>query len=166
MTDRFASLKGRKDNMNKFQSKPKKMNSRFDSLSSDNSTNNRFASNTFKKKPFNRRNQRRNNRDVSNNKTSLPNQIGKFTQVGTGEVTFAPQFQSKKMSQQERKKENKMTKLKVIDKKKDNDDWNSLQNDEDIALTLAMAQKYQYYTESEEEEEENEDVENTDNSAW
>ena len=48
-------------------------------------------------------------------------------------------------------------KLKVINKKdEEEDDWNSLQNQEDIALTLAMAQQYQYYTESEEEEEEEE----------
>ena len=165
MTDRFASLKSDK-NTNRFQKDPpKKKNSRFDSLSSDNSSNNRFESNTFKRKPFDRNNRRRNNRDISNNKTSLPNQIGKFTQVCKGEVAFMPHFQSKNMSQKERKKEMKMAKLKVIDKKEDNDDWNSLQNDEDIALTLAMAQKYQYYTESEEEEE-NDEEEITDNSAW
>ncbi len=167
MSDRFASLKGNQTNMNKFQSKPKKRNSRFDSLSTENSTNNRFASNTFKRKPFNKRNNRRTNRrDVSNNKISPPNQIGKFTQVGTGEVSFIPQFQSKKMSQKEKKKVKKEEKLKVLDKKGDNDDWNSLQTDDDIALTLAMAQQYQYYTESEEEEEENDEVENADNSAW
>ena len=57
----------------------------------------------------------------------------------------------------------KQEKLKVIDKTEDNEDWNSLQNDDDIALTLAMAQQYQYYTESEEEEEEGEVA---DNSAW
>ena len=60
------------------------------------------------------------------------------------------------MSQKERKKGKKQEKLKVLDKKEDNDDWNSLQTDDDIALTLAMAQQYQYYTESEEEEEEEE----------
>ena len=149
--------------MNRFQAKPKKRNSRFDSLSSDKPTSNRFASNTFKRKPFDKRNQRQ-NRDVSNNKTTPPNQIGKFTQVGKGEVAFTPQFQSKKMSQKQRKNEMKKAKFKVIDKKEENDDWDSLQNDDDIAVTLAMAQQYQYYTESEEEENDEEEI--TDNSAW
>lgn len=162
MTDRFASLKNNQNTMNRFQTRPKKRNNRFDSLSSDNSTSNRFTSNTFKRKSFDKRNNRRNhNRDLSNNKVTPPNQIGKFTQVGTGEVAFTPQFQSKKMSQKQRKKEMKQEKLKVIDKKADEKDWNSLQDDNDIALTLAMAQQYQYYTESEEE-----DNEDADNSAW
>jgi len=155
MTDRFASLKNNQNTMNRFQTRPKKRNSRFDSLSSDKSTSNRFSSNTFKRRTFDKRNNRRNhNRDLSNNKVKPPNQIGKFTQVGTGEVAFTPQFQSKKMSQKERKKEMKQEKLKVINKKEDKEDWDSLRDDDDIALTLAMAQQYQYYTESEEEEEE------------
>ena len=154
MTDRFASLKNNQNTMNRFQTRPKKRNSRFDSLSSDNSTSNRFASNTFKRKPLDKRNNRRNhNRDLSNNKMAPPNQIGKFTQVGTGEVAFKPQFISKKKSQKQRKKEMKQEKLKVVDKKQDTDNYDLLQNDDDIALTLAMAQQYQYYTESEEEEE-------------
>lgn len=154
MTDRFASLKNNQNTMNRFQTRPKKRNSRFDSLSSDNSTSNRFTSNTFKRKPFDNRNNRRNhNRDLSNNKMAPPNQIGKFTQVGTGEVAFKPQFISKKISQKQRKKEMKQEKLKVIDKKQDTDNYDLLHNDDDIALTLAMAQQYQYYTESEEEEE-------------
>ena len=166
MTDRFASLKNNQNTMNRFQTRPKKRNSRFDSLSSDNSTSNRFTSNTFKRRTFDKRNNRRNhNRDLSNNKVKPPNQIGKFTQVGTGEVAFTPQHLSKKTSQKQRKKEMKQEKLKVIDKNEDKEDWNSLQDDNDIALTLAMAQQYQYYTESEEEEEEEEN-EATDNSAW
>jgi len=170
MTDRFASLKNNPTtNMNKFQSKPIKRNSRFDSLSSVDTNNDRFASNTFKRKPFNRRNQRRNNRDISNNKTWAPNQIGKFSQVCTGEVVFTPQAKSKKMSQKERKNKRKQEKLKVLDKKEDNADWDALPSDADLAVTLAMAQQYQYFTESEEEEEEEEGENNEveeDNSAW
>ena len=151
MTDRFASLKSNsntfKKSNNKWKPKQKK-NTRFDSLNDKKSNNNRFSSKNNRVK---RRQDKR--KDVSNN--TVPNQIGKFRQVGTGEVAFNPEFRTVKKSQKELKKERKKEKLKVINKKEEqDDDWKSLQNQEDIALTLAMAQQYQYFTESEEEEEE------------
>ena len=65
---------------------PPKNNSRFDSLDNKKSGN-RFASKRRTNGRFNR------NRDTSYN--SVPN-MGKFTQVGTGEVSFAPQHKTKK----------------------------------------------------------------------
>ena len=66
----------------------------------------------------------------------------------------------------------KKEKFATLKKNKDEECY-SLQTDEDIAVTLAMAQQYQYFTESDEEVEEgeNNEVENTDttdfdNSAW
>ena len=152
MTDRFASLKS--NNTFKKSNKrtpPQKTNSRFDNLNEKKS--NRFSYKSKERKRFNNRrdNGRNNRRDNSNN--SLPRHIGKFTQVGTGEVLFNPEFKCGKKSQKEMKKERKKEKLKVINKKEEEEDWKSLQTEEDIALTLAMAQQYQYFTESEEEEE-------------
>jgi hypothetical protein len=146
MTDRFASLKTNntfKKSNNKRRHPPQKQTSRFDSLNEKKS--NRFSYKPKQNKKFNNR------RDNSNN--TLPRNIGKFTQVGKGEVEFTPQFKSSKKSQKEIKKERKKEKLKVINKKEE-EDWESLQTEDDIALTLAMAQQYQYFTESEEEEEE------------
>lgn len=75
--------------------------------------------------------------------------------VGRGEVSFTPQYKCGKLTQKQKKQERKQEKLKIINKKDEkNDDWKSLQNEEDVALTIAMAEKYQYFTESEEEEEE------------
>ena len=83
--------------------------------------------------------------------------------VGRGEVSFVPQY--KKTKQIKNKKE----KLKPLIKKEE--DMQMM--DDDLAITLAMAQKYQYFTESEEEEGENQDEEeddtslsSKDNSAW
>ena len=148
MTDRFASLKSnntfKKSNNKRRPPPPQKTNSRFDNLNEKKS--NRFSYKSKGRKRFNNR------RDNSNN--TLPRNIGKFTQVGTGEVAFTPEYKCGKKSQKEMKKERKKEKLKVINKNdEEEDDWNSLQNQEDIALTLAMAQQYQYFTESEEEEE-------------
>ncbi len=149
MSDRFKSFKPTKKNT--FvggNPPPKKTTNRFDSLT-ENSNKNRFISgNKFNR---GRRQIRRSTRDYSNNK--VESTIGKFSQVGTGEVSFTPQFKCGNNTQKQRKKDRKKDKLKVINKKdEEEDDWNSLQNQEDIALTLAMAQQYQYYTESEEEE--------------
>jgi hypothetical protein len=173
MSDRFASLKSNNafQKPNNKRAPPEKTNSRFDNLNEKKS--NRFSYRPKERTGFNnRRNGRRNGRrDASNNNVVL-NRIGKFTQVGTGEVSFVPQLKCGKISQKNMKKERKKEKLKVINKKEDDEDWKSLQTEEDIALTLAMAQKYQYVTESDEEEEEgeNNEVENTDtdfdNSAW
>jgi hypothetical protein len=154
MTDRFASLKSNntfKKSNNK-RAPPQKTNSRFDNLNEKKS--NRFSYKSKERRRFNNRrdNGRNNRRDNSNN--LLPRSIGKFTQVGTGEVSFTPEFKCGKKSQKEMKKERKKEKLKVINKKDEEDDWESLQTEQDIALTLAMAQQYQYFTESEEEEEE------------
>tara|TARA_B000000441_G_C21625564_1_gene280258 strand:+ start:247 stop:732 length:486 start_codon:yes stop_codon:yes gene_type:complete len=154
MSDRFKSFKPPKKNT--FvggNPPPKKTTNRFDSLTENsNSNKNRFISgNKFSR---GRRQVRRSTRDYSNNK--VESTIGKFTQVGTGEVSFTPQFKCGNNTQKQRKKEKKekKEKLNVINKKDEQeDDWNSLQNQEDVALTLAMAQQYQYYTESEEEEE-------------
>ena len=156
MSDRFKSFKpSKKNTFVGGNPPPKKTTSRFDSLTDNNSNKNRFTSgNKFGR---GRRPIRRSTRDYSNNK--VESTIGKFTQVGTGEVSFTPQFKCGNTTQKQRKKEKK-EKLKVINKKdEEEDDWNSLQNQEDVALTLAMAQQYQYYTESEEEEEEGEEVE-------
>ena len=171
MTDRFASLKS--NNTFKKSNKrtpPQKTNSRFDNLNEKKS--NRFSYKSKDRRFNNHRNNGRNNRrDNPNN--NLPGNIGKFTQVGTGEVSFIPQIRCVHNSQKDKKKERKMEKLKVINKKNEDEDWDSLQTDEDIAVTLAMAQQYQYFTESDEEVEEgeNNEVENTDtadfdNSAW
>tara|TARA_Y100000385_G_scaffold16134_1_gene16312 strand:- start:76 stop:606 length:531 start_codon:yes stop_codon:yes gene_type:complete len=167
MSDRFKSFKPSSNN-NAFAQRnapPKKTTSRFDSLTDVNSNKNRFTSsksgnknntgNFTKSNKFGRG--RRCLRDYSNNK--VESRIGKFSQVGTGEVSFTPQFKCGKTTQKQRKRDRKIDKLKVINKKEKDDDWNSLENQEDIALTLAMAQKYQYYTESEEEEEEEEEGE-------
>ena len=147
MTDRFASLKSnntfKKSNNKRRPPPPQKTNSRFDNLNEKKS--NRFSYKSKGRKRFNNR------RDNSNN--TLPRNIGKFTQVGTGEVAFTPEYKCGKKSQKEMKKERKKEKFKVINKEEEEDDWNSLQNQQDIALTLAMAQQYQYFTESEEEEE-------------
>ena len=174
MSDRFKSFKPSSNN-NAFVSRnapPKKTTSRFDSLTDDNSNKNRFTSsksgnmnntgNFTKSNKFGRGRGRgrgrRSSRDYSNNK--VESRIGKFSQVGTGEVSFTPQFKCAKTTQKQRKKNKELEKLKVVNKKdKEENDWNSLQNQEDIALTLAMAQKYQYYTESEEEGEEGEEEE-------
>jgi len=149
MSDRFKSFKpAKKNTFVGGNHPPKKTTSRFDSLT-DNSNKNRFTSgNKFGR---GRRQIRRSSRDYSNNKVETT--IGKFSQVGTGEVSFTPQLKCENTTQKQRKKDRK-EKFKVINKKdEEEDDWNSLQNQEDIALTLAMAQQYQYYTESEEEEE-------------
>ena len=151
MSDRFNSFKPSKKNTFVGGNRPpKKTTSRFDSLTDKNSNKNRFTSgNKFGR---GKRQIRKSSRDYSNNK--VESKIGKFTQVGTGEVSFTPQFKCGNNTQKQRKKEKKEN-LKVINKtEEEEDDWNSLQNQEDIALTLAMAQQYQYYTESEEEEEE------------
>lgn len=148
MSDRFKSFKpSKKNTFVGGNPPPKKTTNRFDSLT-ENSNKNRFISgNKFSR---GRRQIKRSTRDYSNNK--VESTIGKFTQVGTGEVSFTPQFKCGNKTQKQRKKEKK-EKLKVINKKhEEEDDWNSLQNQEDVALTLAMAQQYQYYTESEEEE--------------
>ena len=148
MTDRFASLKSNntfKKSNNKRRPPPQKKNSRFDNLNEKKS--NRFSYKQKSRKRFNNR------RDNSNN--TLPRNIGKFTQVGRGEVAFTPQIKYGNKSQKEMKKERKQEKLKVISKKEE-EDWKSLQTKEDIALTLAMAEQYQYFTESEDEEEEEE----------
>ena len=149
MSDRFNSFKpSKKNTFVGGNHPPKKTTSRFDSLTDTNSNKNRFTSgNKFGR---GRRQIKRSTRDYSNNK--VESKIGKFTHVGTGEVSFTPQFKCGNNTQKQRKKEKK-EKLKVINKTEEEDDWNSLQNKEDIALTLAMAQQYQYYTESEEEEE-------------
>ena len=156
MSDRFKTFKP--SNKNTFvggNTPPIKTTSRFDSLADSNSDKNRFKSsrpnntnntgNFTKSNKFGRGRGRRSLRDYSNNK--VESRIGKFSQVGTGEVNFTPKFKCGKTTQKQRKKK------RVINKKDEKeDDWNSLQNQEDIALTLAMAQQYQYYTESEEGE--------------
>jgi len=154
MSDRFKTFKP--SNKNTFvggNTPPIKTTSRFDSLADSNSDKNRFKSsrpnNTNNTGNFTKSNKfgrgRRSLRDYSNNK--VESRIGKFSQVGTGEVNFTPKFKCGKTTQKQRKKK------RVINKKDEKeDDWNSLQNQEDIALTLAMAQQYQYYTESEEGE--------------
>ena len=78
--------------------------------------------------------------------------------IGHGEVTFIPQ---KKIAKQ-RKIEK--PKLKPLIKNEEDE----VINDEDLAITLAMAQKYQYVTESEEEGEEEDEItdQSKDNSAW
>ena len=154
MSDRFKSFKpSKKNTFVGGNTPPKKTTSRFDSLTDSNSNKNRFTSGNFTKSNNKfgrgRRTIKRSTRDYSNNK--VESRIGKFSQVGTGEVSFTPQFKCGKTTQKQRKKEKKEN-LKVINKtEEEEDDWNSLQNQEDIALTLAMAQQYQYYTESEEE---------------
>ena len=169
MSDRFKSFKPSSNNNNAFVSRntpPMKTTSRFDSLTDNNNNKNRFTSGNSSK--FNNKfgrgrgrdsgRGRRSLHDYSNNK--VESRIGKFSQVGTGEVSFTPQFKCEKTTQKQRKKNKELEKLKVVNKKdEEDDDWNSLQNQEDIALTLAMAQKYQYYTESEEEGEEGEEGE-------
>lgn len=166
MSDRFKTFKP--SNKNTFvggNTPPIKTTSRFDSLADSNSDKNRFKSskpnNTNNTGNFTKSNKfgrgrgrgRRSLRDYSNNK--VESRIGKFSQVGTGEVNFTPKFKCGKTTQKQRKKKREKEELKVINKKdEEEDDWNSLQNQEDIALTLAMAQQYQYYTESEEGEEE------------
>ena len=126
--------------------------SRFDSLS-DNKPGNRFASKKRNQKKFYK------NREDNQNNNVSPN-IGKFTQVGTGEVSFTPQYKCNTVKQKKKKE-----KLKEI--KKDDINEVEINNDADIALTLALAEKYQYFTESEEEKsEEDEIVNSTDNSAW
>lgn len=147
MTDRFASLKSntntfKKVRPNKTSLPSLKTNSRFDSLS-EKKQGNRFAS---KKRNIKRR---YNNKNELNSNIS-PN-IGKFTQVGTGEVSFTPQY---KCGNKDKKKK-KVEKLKEI--KKGDINEIEINNDADIALTLALAEKYQYFTESEEEDEENYD---------
>tara|TARA_B110000444_G_C18502163_1_gene438384 strand:+ start:216 stop:488 length:273 start_codon:yes stop_codon:yes gene_type:complete len=76
-----------------------------------------------------------------------------------GEVCFEPQL--KKIKQEKNKKE----KLKPMRKKEDIQEM----TDEDLKLTLALAEKYQYVTESDEEEGEDGkegDEGEGDNSAW
>ena len=143
MTDRFASLKGsntfKRERPQNSPSSSLKTNSRFDSLSEDKPIN-RFASKRGNNKRFYK------NRGDTRNNNVAPN-IGKFTQVGTGEVYFTPQRKSDTIKQK-RKKNN----MKPIKKEEINEV--EINNDADIALTLALAEKYQYFTESEEEEEE------------
>jgi hypothetical protein len=140
MTDRFASLKSSNNTFKKDNSKkrnpPPKNNTRFDSL--DDKPGNRFVC----KKRTNRRFYR--NRDNSNNNVSPSPNIGKFTQVGTGEVSFTPQYKNKI------KKDKKLKKLKEI--KKEDNKMDDIMTAEERAFTLALAEQYQYYTESEEEE--------------
>ena len=151
MSDRFACLK-EPTTSNKTNG-----GTRFNS---NKNNNNRFKSNQFnQKKSHNRKhNDRRNyRRDCSNNyqtQKKYSKMLEHGSLVGRGEVSFIPQYKSGKLTQKQRKQEKKKEKLKVINKNDKYDDWNSLQNDDDIALTMAMAEKYQYVTESEEEEEE------------
>ena len=177
MSDRFASLKSNntfKKSNDKRTPPPQKTNSRFDNLNEKKS--NRFSYKSKDRRFNNRRDNRRDNRidnRIDNRSNNFPGNIGKFTQVGTGEVSFVPQIKCGSNSQKDRKKEREMKKMKVINKKNKDEECYSLQTDEDIAVTLAMAQQYQYFTESDEEVEEgeNNEVENTDttdfdNSAW
>ncbi|HIF48726.1 MAG TPA: hypothetical protein EYQ68_02350 [Cytophagales bacterium] len=136
MTDRFASLKisntFKKDLFKKNDRDDPKKNTRFDSLQSS-TPSNRFVKN--------KRNNRRfgNNRDYSNN---IAPRETIFTQVGTGEVVFTPQYKCCNQKKDKIKHQKK-------DKKKIEEDTMSA---EERALTLAMAEQYQYYTESDEEE--------------
>jgi hypothetical protein len=156
MSDRFACLK---------ESTPSNKTNGGTRFNSNKNNNNRFKSNQFnQRKSHNRRNNdRRNNdrrnyrRDCSNNyqpQKKYSKMLEQGSLVGRGEVSFTPEYKCGKQTQKERKQQRKQEKLKVINKKNEKDnDWKSLQNDEDIALTMAMAEKYQYFTESEEEEE-------------
>ncbi len=66
--------------------------------------------------------------------------------IGHGEVSFMPQ---KKVQKQQKRK---ISKVEPLVKKEED----TKMTEDDLAITLAMAQKYQYFTESEEEEEEEE----------
>ena len=105
------------------------------------------SSNGFQKQSNNRNKFRRTKRQYNSNQEVKP-VIGKFRQVGVGEVSFVPQV---KKSKQEKKKKEK----KLVPFKKEEEE--SAMDEDDIALTLALAEKYQYITESEEEEEAYED---------
>jgi len=111
------------------------------------SNNYQPRSNNYQPNSNNRNKFRRTKRDYNNSNEVKP-VIGKFRQVGIGEVSFMPQL--KKSNQENKKKENKLVPLK----KKEEE---PVIDDDDIALTLAFAEKYQYITESEEEGEEEED---------
>ena len=111
------------------------------------SNNYQPRSNNYQSNSNNRNKFRRTKRDYNNSNEVKP-VIGKFRQVGIGEVSFMPQL--KKSKQEKKKKENKL----VPFKKKEEE---PVMDDNDIALTLSFAEKYQYITESEEEGEEEED---------
>jgi len=162
MTDRFASLKSsdntfKRDTFKKREPKNERFNNldgnmqigndnkpyrpsgRFESLESE-PPRNRFAYKKNTNKKFYR------NRDNSNNGVSQ--NMGKFTQVGTGEVYFTPQHKcgsvNKDKKEKDKKKKDNIAKKDELDKEQNTAD--------DIALTLAMAEQYQYYTESEDED--------------
>jgi len=129
MTDRFASLKISNTFKKNDRDEPRK-NTRFDSLQSSTPCN-RFVKN------------KRNNRRFDNN--IAPHETI-FTQVGTGEVVFTPQYKCCNQKKDKIKHQKKDKKKKEEDKKEDT------MSAEERSLTLAMAEQYQYYTESDEEE--------------
>lgn len=153
--NRFSVLKE-----NTFKKKSIRNNFKKDEKSSSNSyqpksnsyqpksNNYQPKSNSYQPKSNNRNKFRRTKRQYNNNQEVKP-VIGKFRQVGVGEVSFIPQV---KKSKQEKKKQEK----KLVPFKKEEE---SPMDDDDIALTLAFAEKYQYITESEEEGEEGEECE-------
>ena len=146
--NRFSALKE-----NSFKKKPlkndyKKKDEKSSSEGYEPRSNNyQPRSNNYQPNSNNRNKFRRTKRDYNNSNEVKP-VIGKFRQVGIGEVSFMPQL--KKSNQENKKKENKLVPLK----KKEEE---PVIDDDDIALTLAFAEKYQYITESEEEGEEEED---------
>ena len=114
MSDRFASLKSNntfKKSNDKRTPPPQKTNSRFDNLNEKKS--NRFSYKSKDRRFNNRRDNRRDNRidnRIDNRSNNFPGNIGKFTQVGTGEVSFVPQIKCGSNSQKDRKKEREMKK--------------------------------------------------------
>jgi len=126
--------------------------------------NNRWKNNSEKRNAF--QSKRKNKRSYGRNKVA-PDPNFKPNLVGRGEVSFVPQVQ--KTKQQKKKKEI----LKPITKEEETvDDGYVQMTDEDLKLTLALAEKYQYITESDEEyDEDGEEGEegeegDKDNSAW
>tara|TARA_B100001989_G_C24412291_1_gene399668 strand:- start:116 stop:619 length:504 start_codon:yes stop_codon:yes gene_type:complete len=147
--NRFKALLSSDDNKksNKFLNSNKKWKG-------DKNNDNRWKNNGNDKKNVfqSRRNNREGKRKYFGRNRVIPmNNDPNFKPnlVGRGEVSFTPQFKSGNQIQKNKNK--KKNNLKPLIKKEEVEDKIS---EEELKLTLALAEKYQYFTESEEEEEE------------
>jgi len=157
--NRFKALLSSDDNKN--SNKFLNSNKKWKGDRNNNNVNDRWKNlNDEKKNVFHsRRNNRgrgrgRGRRFFGRNRVTPMNNDPNFKPnlVGRGEVSFTPQVKSVNKIQKNKKKD----KLKPLIKKEEVEDKIS---EEELKLTLALAEKYQYFTESEEEGEEGEEGE-------
>ena len=155
--NRFKALLSSDDNKksNKFLNSNKKWKG--DKNNINNNNDNRWKKNdNDKRNAFhsrkNNRGRGRGRRFFGRNRVTPMNNDPNFKPniVGRGEVSFTPQVKPVNKIQKNKKKD----KLKPLIKKEEVEDKIS---EEELKLTLALAEKYQYFTESEEEEGEEEE---------